>query len=59
MYVRLLKHRRGYKPGQILCAADGFCNMLIRRRLAEAVEASDEVKQSAAKGPPAPRRKRK
>jgi len=40
MQVRLLKHWNGYRPGTILAkAGDGMANVLVKRGLAEPVEA--------------------
>ena len=35
MYVRLLKHWNGYKPGRVFNMPDGAANTLLKRGVAE------------------------
>lgn len=48
MYVRLLKHHNGHKPGRILNMPDGAANALLRRP----GQIAEEVKQPQPKAKP-------
>ncbi len=51
MYVRLLKHHNGHKPGRVLCMSEGAANAILRRPggVAEEAKPAKQVKTERTK----------